>query len=100
MDKVTAKIRSKVGDFTITFYGPSGVPKPFHFSKANNFTMDIPKEIIYTDHLGRKKVAAENYPMDLLKGYPNQLELVEVTESPSIATPVAEKAGVSIELDN
>ena len=113
MDRTTAKIKSLVGEFSVTFNDPNGKPIIFRWSKENDFTLDIPQEITYKDLLGRVRVAAENYPMDLLKAYgrpeykrngngellkdgenmivsrPTILALVDVTAHPSITAPVA-----------
>ena len=113
MDRTTAKIKSLVGEFSVTFNDPNGKAIIFRWSKENDFTLDIPQEITYKDLLGRVRVAAENYPMDLLKAYgrpeykrngngellkdgenmivsrPTILALVDVTEHPSITAPVA-----------
>ena len=117
MDNSTATIRSKVGDFSISFGDPNGKLLNFHWSKENNFTLEIPEKIYYKDAWGSTKVAAENYPMDLLNAYGKEeyrrkeggtlihdkdgnpiktrgviLELVEVKSSPSIAAPVKQRA--------
>ena len=114
MDRTTAKIKSLVGDFAVTFNDPNGKPIVFRWSKENDYTLDVPQEITYKDLLGRTRVAAENYPMDLLKAYgrpeykrngngellkdekdqlivsrPVILELVDVTEHPSITAPAS-----------
>ena len=113
MDRTTAKIKSLVGEFSVTFNDPNGKAIIFRWSKENDFTLDIPQEITYKDLLGRVRVAAENYPMDLLKAYgrpeykrngngellkdgenmivsrPTILALVDVTAHPSITAPVA-----------
>ena len=116
MDKSTATIRSKVGDFSVTFNDPNGRPIIFHWSKENNFTLEVPEKIIYKDAWGGTRVAAENYPMDLLNAYGKEeyrrkdggslvtdkdgkpivvreaiLELVEVKSTPSIAAPAPAK---------
>ena len=114
MDRTTAKIKSLVGDFAVTFNDPNGKPIVFRWSKENDYILDVPQEITYKDLLGRVRVAAENYPMDLLKAYgrpeykrngngelrkdekdqlivsrPVILELVDVTAHPSITAPVS-----------
>ena len=118
MDKVTATIRSKVGDLTLKFSDPNGREHAFVWNKKNNFTLVIPQTITYVDIQGRTRIAAENYPQDLLNAYGKEeykkfdggalvkdkegnpvvvrealLELVEVKESPSISAPVSTKKG-------
>jgi hypothetical protein len=114
MDRTVARIKSLVGNFAVTFSDPNGKAHIFQWSKDNDFTLDVPQEITYKDLLGRTRIAAENYPMDLLKAYgrpeykrngngellkdekdqmivsrPVILELVDVTAHPSITAPAS-----------
>ena len=116
MDRETVTLHSKVGEFATTFADPNGKPITFHWSKENDFTLAVPKVITFIDIRGKKQVAAEDYPADLLAAYGKEeykrkdggafvldeegnkivvrsaiLELVEAKKASQVVPPASEK---------
>lgn len=64
--KVTALLKSTVGDITISTADPMGKPINFHFNKANDYTLEVPTEMTYKTLSGKMEIFQTNYAQHLL----------------------------------
>lgn len=64
--KVTALLKSTVGDITISTADPIGRPITFHFNKDNSFQVEVPTEMTYKTFSGKTEVFQTNYAQHLL----------------------------------
>ena len=86
MEKISAVIKCNAGEWVATLSLPVGKAKVLHFTKENNFTLEVEKEVTFVDHFGKVKVHHPNWPQHLLDNY-KFLELVEVKKEEAIVAP-------------
>lgn len=78
---------------------PSGGNLMVSFTKANDYTAEVPTEIKYRDDMGKEKVYmlderrnTSNLAQHILDSYPDMVEIVEIKNEPVVAQPaVVEK---------
>lgn len=64
--KVTAILKSRIGDIVVTATDPEGRQKSFNFNKSNDWTLEIPTEMRYTDVWGNEHVYQKNFAQHIL----------------------------------
>lgn len=101
--KVTALLKSTVGDILMTTTDPMGRTYKFDFNKGNNHQLEVPTEMKYRTLPGKEEVFQTNFAQHLLdnckvtygelKGSPI-FELIEQVEHPVVveSTKVVDKA--------
>jgi hypothetical protein len=102
--KVTALLRSLVGDFSCAVHDPGGKIHTFSFNKSNNFQMEVPTEMKYKTMSGKEVVFQPNFAQHLLSACKDTnrssatfglpvFELVQQVEHPLVVeAPKVEKA--------
>ena len=63
---IGAKIKSTVGDFEVNIPMPSGKPLLLKWTKKNDYTVQVPTQVMFRDDFGKPRVAVENLVKHLL----------------------------------
>lgn len=100
--KVTALLKSTIGNFTSTVQDPRGKKYVYDFNAKNDWMVEVPTEMKYKTLSGKEEVFQENLAQHLLDsvkvtnrslerfGLP-VFELVEQKEHPVVETKITDK---------